>query len=582
MVKKNKQTLQRNHKKSTLIQLILIVVAIILLNIVGGIYFKRIDLTAENRYSLSSSTKEMLSQINDIVFFKVYLDGDFPAGFKKLKKEVKEMLDEFRAYNKNIQYQFVNPSEIATKDQLNNLYRQLAEKGLNPTELHVNENSGASTKIIFPGALLSYHDKEMAVNFLASQRGQSPEAALNESVQNLEYNIADGIQKVLTQQKKSIGFVMENSILSNNRLKDIKDALSAHYLVKDIRIDEQINALVKRTDIDSIGVVVNPLYDLIVFPKPDSVFSDKDKFIIDQYLMYGGKILWMIDGVRTSMDSLQNEPTTIALTKDMGLQDLFFNYGFRINTNLIMDINCASIPIVAGSVGGQPQYKYFPWYYFPVVSPISNHPIVANINNVRTEFVSSIDTISSTDVKKTPLLYSSEYTRLVNSPAVVSLKVLKDKPNPKDYIERPKITALLLEGSFKSFYKNRITTEIRDNKLIAYKSESKPTKMVVVSDGDVIANQLHYSKKYPLPLGFDQYTGQTFGNKEFILNAVNYLLNDDGIILTQKKDFKIRLLDETLVHKHRGLIQIVNVVIPVVILLLFALIYMTLRKRKYR
>lgn len=569
------------QKKNSIIQLMAGIIIIVAINIISSFLFTRSDLTSENRYSLSDATKQMLNDVDDIVYFKVYLEGDFPAGFKKLKRETREMLDEFRAYNKNIQYEFINPSDAGTQEERNRVYQELMRKGLNPTELRVSEKEGASQKIIFPGMVVTYLDREVSAHLLVSQKGQPPEQALNKSVQNLEYKIGNAIQKLMSGEKKKVAFITSNGELPENRTVDIENALKEYYTVERIRIDGKLHSLTERKEIDSVGFIVQPKYDVIILAKPDSAINDKDKFIVDQYLMHGGKIVWFVDPVHASMDSLRSKARTIGLARDIGLRNMFFNYGFRVNTNLVMDLNSSAIPIITGNVGGEPQYEYLPWLYFPVLMPESDHPIVATLNNVRTEFVSSIDTIKSPLIEKTALLSTSPYSKTINAPAPISLETARDKPNPEEYKGPPQTVGLLLEGKFRSFYDNRVPPSIIDSKTIAFKDYSTETQMVVFSDGDIIKNQLHYSRGFPLPLGYDQFTRQTFGNKDLILNTINYLTNDQGILSARAKDFKIRLMDQTKIEDKRVLIQIINTLIPVLLVIIIGLVQAHLRKKRY-
>lgn len=570
-----------NQRNSSILQLLLAIVIIILVNVIGTFVFARLDLTEQNRYSLSDATKEMLNDVDDIVFFKVYLEGDFPAGFKKLKRETREMLNEFRAYNKNIEYEFINPAEVGDKEQRQNFYQQLSRKGLTPTTLHMSDKEGASQKVIFPGALASYRNKELPVQFLVSQRGENPEKALNKSVQNLEYQIANVIQKLITGKKQKVGFVTGHKELNEKRTVDITNALKEYYTVERVALKGKVNALTKRKSMDSARPVIENKYDVVIVAKPDSAFSEKDKFILDQYIMHGGKVMWFVDRVSASMDSLQRSARTMGLARDLNLQDMFFNYGFRLNTNLVLDLNCASLPVMSESIGGQAKQNYFPWYYFPIAVPQGNHPIVANLNNVRTEFVSTIDTVKSEGIKKTVLLKTSEYTKLVNTPAMISLEIMREKPDKSEFNMSPQPIGLILNGRFSSLFDNRVPQEIMDSDIIDFRKKSKKTSMIVFSDGDIIENQLHYSRGYPLPLGYDQFTGKTYGNKDLVLNAVNYLTRQRGILSARAKDFKIRLMDKTKVEKLRVELQLINTLLPVLIVLIFGLIRIQLRKRKY-
>ncbi|MCF8230782.1 MAG: gliding motility-associated ABC transporter substrate-binding protein GldG [Bacteroidales bacterium] len=569
------------QKKNNILQLVLAIAIIILVNIIGKFVFARLDLTEQNRYSLSDDTKEMLNEVDDIVFFKVYLEGDFPAGFKRLKRQTREMLNEFRAYNKNIEYEFINPSEVGDKEQQQKFYQQLSRKGLSPTTLRMSDEQGSSQKIIFPGAIVSYRNKEIPVQFLVSQRGQNPEKALNKSVQNLEYNMANVIQKLIAGKKKKVGFLTGHGELGKKKTQDITQSLKEYYSVERVNPEGKVNALTKRKPVDSGKPIVENKYDVIIVAKPDSAFSEKDKFILDQYIMHGGKVMWFVDQVSASMDSLRQSARTMGLAKDLNLQDMFFNYGFRINTNLVQDLNCASLPIMSESFGGEPKQNFFPWYYFPVIVPKENHPIVANLNNVRTEFVSTLDQVKSNDVKKTTLLRSSQYTKLLNTPVMISLELMQKKPNKAEFSAPPQSIAMLLEGKFSSLFHNRVPQEIMDSEIIDFRKKSRATSMVVFSDGDIIENQLHYSRGYPLPLGYDQFTQKTYGNKDLVLNTINYLTGQEGILAARAKDFKIRLMDKSRIKESRVELQLLNTVVPVLLVIIFGMIRIYLRKRKY-
>jgi len=570
-----------NQKKNNIIQLLLAVVIIILVNVAGTYLFGRIDLTEENRYSLSDATKEMLEEVDDIIYFKVYLKGDFPAGFKKLKRETREMLNEFRAYNKNIEYEFINPSDVGDEEQRKNLYQQLNRKGLNPTTLRISDKEGSSEKVIFPGAVVSYRNRELAAEFLVSQRGEKPEKALNKSIQNLEYKIANVIQKLISGKKQKVGFITGHGELNQKKTIDITRALKEYYQVDRIQLKGRPDVLIKQVTSDSSKYQRQNKYDVVIVAKPESAFSEQDKFILDQYIMNGGKVMWFVDKVAASMDSLRHSSRTMGLAKDLNLQDMFFNYGFRINNNLVLDLNCASLPVMSQSFGGQAQQQYFPWYYFPIVIPKDIHPIVTHLNNIRTEFVSTIDAVESGAIKKTPLLKTSEYTRLVNAPAMISFELMRKQLSKEEFNDPPQTLGLILEGEFDSFFANRVPQEILDSNINDFREKSDSTSMIVFSDGDIIKNQLHYSRGHPLPLGYDQFTGKTYGNKDLVLNAVNYLAGQKGILAARTKDFKIRLMDETKIEELRVELQLLNTLVPVLLVIIFSLIRQQLRKRKY-
>ncbi len=574
---------KRNIKHQNYLHLLLVLVVIAAAGIISSVWFTRIDLTSEKRYTLSQSTKDILINLDDIVFFRVYLEGDFPAGFKRLRRETKELLDEFRAYNKNIQYEFINPSESEDPQERNDTYKLLMEQGLKPTNLQVNTKSGVDQKVIFPGAIVSYREKELPIELLDAQINVPPEAVLNNSIEDLEYKLIESIKRISRNKKQHLAFIEGHGELPEKEVWDITQTLKQDFVVERVPLNGNINALVKRTLIDTVknDYQITPKYAAIIIAKPDSAFSDKDKFIIDQYLMYGGKILWLIDPVVASMDSIQNSSSTVAIDANLRLQDQLFMYGARINKDLIMDLNALPIPLKTGMMGDQPQINFFPWYYFPVIIPVSQNPIVRNLNAIKTQFVSSIDTTRVKGVKKSILLQSSNYSRTVTMPAMISLSMLKQKPDERLYKGPPRAVAVLLKGTFKSYYDNRIPPSLMEAKEIGFKNQSSETSMIVVSDGDIIRNQFKIPQGYPLPLGYDQFTKETFGNKEFLLNAINYLTGGADLISIRSREVKLRMLNMTKVNDNRLIIQLINVVLPILVVIFAGMLLMWLRKRKY-
>lgn len=575
---------KKNIKRQNITQLILGLVIIISLNIIASFYFTRFDLTSEKRYTLSDATKTLIKELDDIVYFKVYLDGDFPAGFKKLKKETKEMLDEFRAYNKNIQYEFINPSESEDKSIRTGLYQQLMGKGLQPTTVQSDKNDVQSQQIIFPSALVSYKTKELPLQLLISQMGVPPEAQINSSVQAMEFNIANVIKKLTVVKKPKIAFVHGHGELSGIYIASVKASLSEYYDVEDVRLNEEIQSLTSHREIDSNRTIISNKYEAIIIAKPDSIFSKKDKFIIDQFIIRGGSSLWLIDPVFASIDSLQFKGETFGFVKRLNLEDQLFKYGVRLNTNLILDMSCVGIPLNTQPYGSQPKFQFFPWYYSPVIFPMLSHPVVANLNAIKTEFISSIDTVTSKGIKKTVLLASSEYSKTINTPARISLDIIREKNIEQSFNNPYNPVAVLLEGKFESVFKNRLVPEILDAQSIGFLDKDKPAKMIIVSDGDIIKNQIqrNQGQARPYPLGVDKYSGTEYGNNDFILNAVNYLCDNSGLISVRSRELKIRLLDKTKITNDKFLWQLLNTLIPILTISLLGVILLIIRKRKYQ
>ena len=573
---------KKNIKRSNIIQLIFAMVIILLINIISSFVFTRVDLTAEKRYSLSPATKNLLRNLRDVVFFKVYLEGDLPPGFKRLSNETREMLDEFRAFTDKIQYEFVNPSGNPDLKVRTDTYRLLVERGLQPTDLRVNKKGQSSQLIIFPGTMVSYKGREVPVQLLMAQIGQDPDKVLNNSIQTLEYNLARAIQELIKPIKPRIAFIEGHGELSKLETVDIQNALSDFYDVDRVTINHKINSLTIRLKADSTHDKLVNKYHAIIIAKPTKAFDEKDKFLIDQFIMRGGKVLWLIDPVFASMDSLQKYSATMGISNDVNLEDMLFNYGVRLNTNLVLDLNALSIPVTTGKVGNQPQIDFLPWYFFPILTPLLNHPIVNGLNAIKTEFISSLDTVESPNVKKTILLSTSSYSRTLNVPVYIDLDILKKPPDERLFNQGPQAVALLLEGTFKSGFQFRIPPELAGNKDLGFlESSAKPTKMAVVTDGDIIKNQFHFQQGYPLPLGYDQWTHQTFGNKDFILNVVNYLCDDSGLISVRSRELKLRLLDRTLISKQRLYWQLLNSLLPIILIAGFGITKYLLRKKKY-
>ena len=557
--------MKRQLKKQSIIQLSLSIAALVFINVIAGFVFTRFDLTAEKRFSIASSSKEMLKNLNDVVYVKIYLDGDLPPGFKRLRNASKEVLDEFRVYaGNNIEYQFIDPSAIANKEERNKLYQQLAKKGLQPTNLEERQKGGTSQKIIFPGAIINYRAEEIPLQLLKSRMGTGSEEMLNNSIEGLEYEFIRGIKNITGSLKTRIGFLQGQGELNTKQITDIARTLQESYRVDTVSIKGQLDALQN--------------FKTIIIAKPDSAFNEKDKFIIDQFIMKGGRVLWLIDNMQIDIDSLSISNTNVAVSKELNLDDQLFRYGVRINYDLVMDMQAAPIPVVTGQVGNQPKTELFPWFFSPLINPSSSNPIVHNLNAIKFDFASTIDTIEADSVKKTILLTTSSYSKFLMSPARVSLNILRDEPDPKQF-NRPNLAlAVLLEGNFKSNYKNRVPEAIANSSEIGFREASIATKMIVVGDGDVAASFI--SKKGTIfPLGYDRFTQQTYGNRNFLLNCVDYLCDDSGLMTLRGKEFKLRLLDKA--KTENGIAKWLNTLLPVILILLYGLVHMIIRKRKY-
>ncbi|MFL5762685.1 MAG: gliding motility-associated ABC transporter substrate-binding protein GldG [Bacteroidia bacterium] len=559
----------KRNKKRDLTALLLGFVIILMLNYLGTYMFHRFDLTQEKRYTLSDQTKKLLAGLQDVIYVKVYLEGDFPAGFKRLRNETKEMLDEFRAYSdNNIEYEFINPTEGVEKKQQNEVFKQLVDKGLEPTNLEVKEESGTTQQIIFPGALVTFNGHELPWQLLKTQMGSSPEAQLNNSIQSLEYEFASCIRNLTVDKRPVVGFLDGQGELDTLSVQNIADELNAFYAVKRVKIDSQLTALK--------GI------DALIIAQPDSAFRDKDLFVLDQFVMKGGKILWCLDALYTSADSLRKNGGTLAVPYELRLQDMLFRYGVRVNADMIADMQSSAIPVNVAMHGQQPNIQMKPWIFSPLIMPAGDNPIVKNLDVIKLSFASSIDTIAAKGIKKTILLQSSRYSKTQTAPVRVDLRMV-NMPLDENRFNMPyRNVAVLLEGAFQSVYKNRpLDPKIAHDSAIGFREDGVKTKMIVISDGDVIRNDIDYRSGKALPLGYDKYTNQTFGNKNLILNCVNYLCDDSGLISVRARELTLRLLDKKKLKNERFKWQLINTFVPLIALVLFGLLYSVRRKRKY-
>ena len=565
------------NKKQDIAQFLGILLILVFINFIGSLKHERFDLSKEGRYSLSDATKNLLASLDDYIYIEVFLEGDFPAGIERLSLETRQILSEFKTHNKLVQFTFINPTENKDEKTRNEIIKQLYEKGLNPTNLQVKEGDSYSEKIIIPGAIVKLGGKEVVVQLLKNQIASSPDQNLEQSIRELEYEFTNAIKQLRKPFKPSIAFVTGHGELDDREIEDLNASLSAQYSVGKVDL--------RAFEIDSLGQadLAKKLEELkskklLIIAKPTQTFQKLDKYFIDQYIMNGGKVVWMLDATNADMDSLANRGSFLAVPlRDLNLADQLFKYGIRVNSDLIEDISSSKIPVPVNFINDAPKWELRPWRYFPVCIPSSKHPITSNLNAVKFDFVSSIDTVNtSTEIKKTILLHSSPYTKVVNTPYEVSLQNALDQPVQEEFISGSKATAVLLEGIFESTYKNRINT--LSNKL-SFKELSKPTKMLVISDGDIAQNQI--VRGAVMPLGYDNYEKRQYGNKDFVLNAIDYLLEDDALIEVRTRELKMRLLDVQKINKERNFWQVINLVIPLILLLLFGLVKHYLRKKKF-
>lgn len=564
----------RSKRSQALIQFGLFCGILLFINILANTFYSHLDLTEEKRFTLTRPTRDMLNGLKDRIYIQVLLEGEFPAGFKRLQTATREMLDDFRAESGYIDYQFDDPGQ-GSVEELNERRKALAEQGIMPVNLRVEEQGQSTRKIIYPVAVVHFGSRRIPVKLLENESSTlDPEMVINNSVTLLEYKFANAIKKILTPERPIILFTKGHGELEELQTADLESSLNQFYDTDRIALDSVVQ--LKAADCA-----------LLIVARPRTGFSEQDKFKIDQYVMNGGRVMWLIDRLNAGLDSLRgNPPRFIPTDYPLNIEDILFKYGVRIRPDLVVDLECSKIKLVVGQMGNQPQFELFPWFYHPAVLPSGKHPVVKNLDRVELRFCSSIDTIRTrTPVKKTILLSSSRYSRLQFSPADLNFELLKYQPDPAKFNEGSQAVGVLLEGRFPSNFENRVSQEMLAglNQLgMAYKSVSEPARMIVISDGDVAANLVtNPEKKEWLPLGFNRFEGSTYANKDLMLNAIEYLIDPKGVIEARSKEVKLRLLDPVKAKNEKTLWQVTNIAVPLVLMGAFGLFFNWRRKRKY-
>jgi len=577
---KSEKTGKKAYRIKALSRIGLVLIIIVAINVIAQSFYTRVDMTSDKRYTLSPVTKDILRKQKDPVYIKVYLEGeDLRPDLAKLNRSIRELLEEFQGYaGNNIQYQFINPDELDAETR-KNLFKQLFELGLPPAVINDRATGQVTEKRIIPGALVTYNGRDMAVQlYQEGSNNAGQDIGLENAIIGLEYQFVNAIHKLHVNDKRKIGIIQGHGELQPIELADIYGSLSQNYTVDYIRLPEY-----------KVGRLNE--YAAIIIAKPDSAFNELEKYKIDQYIMGGGSVLWCIDALNASMDSLTTRAGTI--TGDLNLNifsDLLFGYGVRINPDLVMDASCNVIPMVNRTGGGK---GFVPgsWPYFPVVNtPMGNgHPIVNNLSPIWFQFVSSIDTLSgkhNKQIKKTILLHSSPDTRIAMNPVNINIATSINYQRDLEanmYSQPAKNLAVLLEGSFHTAF----ATKVPDPRVLAsgeygkFIEDGKPTKMIVIADGDIIRNDVNKSQMMPFRLGFDKYTRQMFGNKDFILNCIDYLLDDQGLLSLRSKDIKIRPLDPNVAKASKAGLQLRNIVLPLILISIFGILYNYIRKRRF-
>lgn len=542
----------------TIIKIPLLILGLVILNFVSSKIYKQFDLTKDKRYTLSKVTKDIVSKITEPIIVKVYLEGDFPTEFKRLQLETKQHLKQLHNSNKNIIVRFVNPIGIE---------KELIQQGMQPSRLSVQEGAKVSQAIIFPYAQVLYNNRLETISLLSSKKYNSQEEQLQASIENLEYAFTDAIHKITKIKRKNIAILTGNKELDFIYLDGLLKTLSQYYHLEPFPLDSA-NIIPQKT------LELLTKFDLAIIAKPTKRFTENEKFTLDQFQTNGGKTLWLIDNVVAEQDSLARTGNTLAVNRDLNLTDLLFQYGVRIKYNIVKDMYSSTIKLANGNVGGQTQYKDYLWNYYPMITSKNNHAINKNIPAVQLRFANTIDLLKN-DLKKTILLQSSVFSKPFGTPLEINFNEVEERPKPENFNKGNQTLGVLLEGKFNSAYKDRI----KPFKTKLYKENSEVNKMILIADGDIIKNQIHQGE--PLDLGVDKWTSQRYGNKDFLLNTVNYLLDDNGLLTLRNKNIQLQFLDKEKAFKERTYWQVINIILPLLALGIFGFLFTYFRKKKY-
>ena len=561
-----------NKRNQSLLQLGLFAGVLLFINVLSNTFYNYYDLTEDKRFTLTDASVNLMEDMREVVYVKVLLEGEFGGSYKRLQNSVRELLDDYRSISPNLEYDFENPLE-GSVEEVNARKELYAKSGIYPINLKEQTSDSKKEQITYPHALIFYQGRETAINLLENNvPGMNPELVINNSVSLLEYKITAAINKLMTVKKPIVLYTTGHQELNPIQTADLDAEMIKSYDLNRINLDSVVQ-------IDSD-------VDVLIVAKPTLPFSEKDNFKIDQYIMNGGRVLWLLDKVGASIDSMRITGQHLAMPLELNLDRLLFKYGARIQPNLVMDLECTPIALQTGVIGDKPQFELFPWYFYPRVSSRSDHPIVKSIDRVNMFFPNVIDTIETRggEVRKEVLLTTSDYSRYQRVPVNLTFEILRDQPNPDLYNKQNLPLAVLLEGTFASEYENRVTESLlsglRDLN-IEYKKVSEPTRMIVVSDGDIAISRLDRQTQQPLPLGLNPFDKYQYANKQFLMNAIEYLHNDKGVIEARGKEVKLRLLDRVKAKEEKTKWQMINILIPIIGLVFFGIIYNWVRRRRY-
>ncbi len=555
------------EKRSTYNLLLVLVAlsAMIFINQLAGIFSWQFDFTEEKRYTLHPNVSKMIRELEEPVNIEVFLAGELPNNFKRLQTGINSTLTQFRKEaGSNIQFKFTDPSQAASAQARNQFYRDLMGRGIQPSNVNYSKEGQRIEKLLFPGAIVSYGGRERGVTLLKGNRSATIDEMLNQSVEGLEYELANTIKQLKQSSRKRIGFVTGHNEPDSVELAGFTSAVSENYDLFRLHLPSRRNPITG--------------FDALIIGKPTTAFTEREKYYLDQYIMNGGKLLVFYDALSVDMSQAHGEGT-VALPVETNLEDMFFKYGIRLNRDYVADINCGNTPVVTGQVGDQPRIELLPWPYFPIITNFSDHPMVKNLDAIWLRGVSTIDTVKAVGIKKTPLLFSSEYTMKFNPPVRISYNDLQEKLLPERFTGGFQPFAYLLEGQFSSLYQNRFPPAGVDRS--TFREKGEPTKILAVADGDLLRNDFNLEDESPLPMGVDPYSQTTYANEDFLMKALDYLLDEDQLLQARNREVKIRPMDRAKIQGPGATLRWFNVFLPLLVIAIAGIIKFYTRSLKY-
>ena len=552
------------NRKITILTLANVLVLLVVLNQLSSIWFFRIDLTEEKRFTVKPQTKEIVKRLNEDVLIEVFLEGDLNPGFKRFQKQIRELLNELSLHSDGkLNYVFTDPASAKSDKARNEFMSGLISKGVQPINIIENKDGQRSEKIVFPGALLTTAGNEWPINLLKNGSAQGWQAALNQSMESMEFEFALMLQQLTEEDRKKIGWIKGHGEADGPKVVSGKALLSQSFDLQTLEPEDLLKP--------------NPV-DLAIIVQPTNLWTDRDLYALDQYVMRGGKVLLFVDQVKVDM-SRASEPDYFAEIPVHGLDNLLFRYGLRLNSDAVQDAVALPFPVVTGSVAGRSQITPIEWPFYPLASFMADHPATRNLDAAWFRFASTIDTVKAEGIIKTPLVWTSPYTRIISAPVKVSVRDLQEDQNRADYNQGRKPLAWLLEGEFTSLYRNQFIPEQAAQ--VKKMDKGVATKIVVFGDGDFFQNEVDPRTGNALPVGFDPNTRQTFSNSDLIINLVRWLTDDQGIILARNKKIEVRPLDKNKIRAERKFWQMLNLMLPLFLMGCFGLAWHWIRRKKY-